>query len=232
MSQRHPAARRTAQKSDSEPDDVFVARVLHLGKWAERNQQVITVLMVVLAIGVAGLVYYRSYRRSLGQQAAQQLEQIYQTVGMADTEGARTELGTFLERFGGTPYAAEARLLLGDLYLRDGSPQQAQAVLRPLGESPSEPLEFQAAMLLAAAYEQDGQSVEAERTYLAIADRSDLDFQVLDALEAAARLRAARGDTDGALQLYERALSSLEEGAPERGLYQMRIQELRSATNA
>jgi predicted negative regulator of RcsB-dependent stress response len=232
MSQRHPAARRTTPQSSNEPDDVFVARVLHLGKWAERNQQVITVLLVVVAIGVAGLVYYRSYRRSLGQQAAQQLELIYQTVAMADTEGARTELATFLERFDGTPYAAEARLLLGDLYLRDGSPEQAQAVLRPLGESPGEPLEFQAAMLLAAAYEQDGQTADAERTYLAIADRSDLSFQVRDALEAAARLRAAQGDSAGALELYQRALESLEEGSPERGLYEMRIQEIRSASNA
>lgn len=229
MSQRHPAARRTAQKSDTEPDDAFVARVLHLGKWAEKNQQVITVLLVVIAIGVAGLVYYRSYRRSLAQQAAQELEQIYQTVGMSDVQGARTELGTFLERFGGTPYEAEARLLLGDLYLRDGSPQQAQAVLRPLGESPGEPLEFQAATLLAAAYEQDGQDAEAERIYLEIANGSELDFQVRDALEAAARLRAARADTDGALELYERALEGLEEGSPDRGLYQMRIEELRSA---
>jgi predicted negative regulator of RcsB-dependent stress response len=232
MSQRHPAARRTAPKSNNEPDDVFVARVLHVGKWAEKNQQLVTVLAVVLAIGLAGLLYYRGYRRSLGEQAAQQLEQIYQTVAMADVQGAQTELGTFLERFGGTAYEGEARLLLGDLYLRGGSPQQAQAVLRPLGESPGEPLEFQAATLLAAAYEQDGRGAEAERVYLEIANRSDLDFQVRDALEAAARLRAERGDTEGALDLYERALDGLEEGSPERGLYQMRMEELRSGSAA
>jgi hypothetical protein len=232
MSQRHPAARRTAQQSSDQPDDVFVARVLHAGKWAEKNQQVVTVLAVVFAIAVAGLLYYRSYRRSLGDQAGQQLEVIYQTVAMADLEGARTELGTFIERFGGTPYEAEARLLLGDLYLRDGSPQQAQAVLRPMGDSPGAPLEFQAAALLAAAYEQDGQAQEAERVYLTIADGSDLDFQVRDALEAAARLREARGDSQGALELYERVMEDLEEGAPERGLYEMRIEELRSATTA
>jgi predicted negative regulator of RcsB-dependent stress response len=232
MSQRHPAARRTPQHSSDQPDDVFVARVLHTTKWAESNQQVITVLAVVLAIAVAGLLYYRSYRQGLGVQAAQQLEVIYQTVAMADVEGARTELATFLERFGGTPYEAEARLLLGDLYLRDGSPQQAQAVLEPMGASPGAPLEFQAAALLAAAYEQDGQVAEAEQVYLAIANRSDLDFQVRDALEAAARLREQRGDSQGALELYERVLAELEEGSPERGLYEMRIEEIRSATTA
>src|SRR5688572_31213201 len=165
MPPKQPAARKSTQAA-GEPDDVFVSRVLHASKWAERNQQIITVLAVVAAISVAGLLYYRSYRRSLAEQAAQQLETIYQTVAISDAEGARTELGTFLERFGGTPYEAEARLLLGDLYLRDGSPQQAQAVLEPLGESPSDPLEFQAATLLAAAYEQDGQVDEAEEVYL------------------------------------------------------------------
>jgi predicted negative regulator of RcsB-dependent stress response len=223
---------KTQQDSSQEPDDVFVAKVLHAGKWAENNQQVITVLAVVVAIGIAGLLYYRSYRRSLGEQAAQQLELIYQTVAMADVEGARTELGTFIERFGGTPYEAEARLLLGDLYLRDGSPQQAQAVLRPLGDSPSAPIELQAAALLAAAYEQDGQVAEAERVYLAIADRSELDFEVRDALAAAARLRTERGDNAGALELYERAIEDLEEGDPERGLFEMRIEEIRVATAA
>ena len=232
MSQRNPGTSKTTSASSAEADDVFVSRVLHASKWAERNQQILTVLAVVAAISVAGLLYYRSYRRSLGEQAAQQLELIYQTVAISDTEGAKTELGTFLERFAGTAYEAEARILLGDLYLRDGSSQQAQAVLRPLGESPNGPLELQAATLLAAAYEQDGQAGEAEAIYLVIANRSDLDFQVRDALEAAARIRTERGDTEGAVELYERAIEGLEEGAPERGLFEMRIEEIRSATSA
>src|SRR5687767_9717379 len=127
MPKQQPAARKT--QASSEPDDVFVARVFHAGKWAEKNQQLLTILGVVVAIAIAGLIYYRGYRESLGEQASQQLELIYQQVAIPDVEGARTELGTFIERFGGTAYEAEARLLLGDLYLRDGSPQQAQAVL-------------------------------------------------------------------------------------------------------
>jgi predicted negative regulator of RcsB-dependent stress response len=223
---------RKIQQDSNEPDDVFVARVLHAGKWAERNQQLLTVLAVVAAIAIAGLLYYRSYRRSMNDRAAQQLELIYQTVAMADVEGARTELGTFIEQFGGTPYEAEARLLLGDLYLRDGSPQQAQAVLRPLGDSPRAPIELQAAALLAAAYEQDGQAQEAERIYLAIADRSELGFEVRDALGNAARLRTERGDREGAIELYERAMEDLEEGDADWGLFEMRLEEIRAALAA
>ncbi len=232
MAKRHPGARRARQDSSQEPDDIFVARVLHVGKWAEANQQLLTVLIVVVAIFVAGLVYYRNYRSSLNQQAAQQLETVYQTISLQDAEGAINELVTFLERFGGTAYEGEARLVLGELYLRDGRSEQAQAVLQPLGQSPRRPVELQGASLLAAAYEQVGRADEAERVYLAIANRSNLDFQVRNALSAAARIRRDRGDAPGAIELYQRALDGLDEDSPQRGLYEMRIAEIRSATNA
>jgi len=229
---KHPGSRKTRSQSASEPDDVFVARVLHLGKWAEANQQVLTVLIVVAAILMAGLVYYRNYRSSLNVQAAQQLELVYQTASIQDMEGAVNELTTFLERFSGTAYEGEARLVLGEIYLRDGRSEQAQAVLEPLGSSPRRPIELQGASLLAAAYEQVGRQQEAEQIYLTIASRSDLDFQVRNALAAAARIRSDRGDVAGAIQLFEQAIEGLEEDSPERGLYEMRIAELRAGTNA
>jgi predicted negative regulator of RcsB-dependent stress response len=229
MAQRQPGSRRA--KGSQDPDDVFVAKVLHAGKWAESNQQLITILIVIVAIAFAGLLYYRSYRGSLDQQAAQQLELVYQSVAIQDTEGAVGQLVTFLERFGGTAYAGEARLLLGDLYLRSDRAEQALAVLEPIGASPSSPIDLQAASLLAAAYEQVGRGEEAEATYMRIVDRSDMDFQVRNALAAAARIRGDRGDAAGAIELYERALDSLDAEDPQRGLYEMRIAEIRAATN-
>jgi predicted negative regulator of RcsB-dependent stress response len=229
---KHPGSRRTRPQSESEPDDVFVARVLHFGKWAEANQQLLTVLIIVAGILVAGLLYYRNYRSSLNVQAAQQLELVYQTASIQDMEGAVNELTTFLERFSGTAYEGEARLVLGQIYLRDGRSEQAQAVLEPLGSSPRRPIELQGASLLAAAYEQVGRQQEAEQIYLTIASRSDLDFQVRNALAAAARIRSDRGDVAGAIQLFEQAIEGLEEDSPQRGLYEMRIAELRAGTNA
>jgi tetratricopeptide (TPR) repeat protein len=184
-----------------------------------------------VAIAFAGLLYYRSYRGSLDQQAAQQLELVYQSVAIQDTEGAVGQLVTFLERFGGTAYAGEARLLLGDLYLRSDRAEQALAVLEPIGASPRSPVDLQGASLLAAAYEQVGRADEAEATYMRIVDRSDMDFQVRNALAAAARIRRERGDAAGAIQLYERALEGLEAEDPQRGLYEMRIAEIRAATS-
>ena len=81
------------------------------------------------------------------------------------------------------------------------------------------------------AYEQEQRWDEAEDTYLSIANRSELDFQVRDALASAARIRSAQGDNEGAIELYEQVLGELDDNAPERGQYEMRIQEIRSASN-
>ena len=230
MSQRHPGARRT-QKSHEDADDAFVAGVLDVTNWAQRNQQLLTVGAVIGVIALLSGFYYMNYRSQLQEQAAQQLEVIHQSISIQDTEAAKVDLATFLDRFSGTPHEGEARMMLGELYLQSDDPQQAIAVLRPIGASPRTPIAFQAAALLATAYEQEERWDDAQATYLAIANRSELDFQVRNALAAAARIRGAQGDAAGAIELYERVLAQLDENAPERGIIEMRIQEIRSGSS-
>ena len=59
----------------------------------------------------------------------------------------------------------------------------------------------------------------------------DLDFQVRDALQSAARIRADNGDATGAIELYERVLSEMDENDFDRGIFEMRIEELKVAMN-
>jgi len=217
-----------SKRHSGDQDDAFIARILDLSKWARNNQQAMTVAGALVAILLAGGLYYRNYQSQLRDQAAEQLETIHQSIAINDVLGAETDLVTFLDRFGSTAYAGEARLMLGELYLEGGNPQQALAVLEPLGSSPRRPIEFQGATLLGAAYEQEGRLDEAEETYLDIANRSELSFQIRDGLASAARIRALQGDAAGAIALYERVLEGLDETAPERGLYEMRIEEIRA----
>ena len=51
-----------------------------------------------------------------------------------------------------------------------------------------------------------------------------------EALERAAGLRMTRGNAAGAIELYDRALKTLPEGSPDRGVYEMRIAEARGAS--
>ncbi|MGB1658465.1 MAG: tetratricopeptide repeat protein [Longimicrobiales bacterium] len=230
MSKSNPGARRTSQNTH-DADDSFVVGVLEASNWAKANQQLMTVGGVLLAIVVAGGFYYLNYRSQMNDRAAESLEMIYQSISLSDTEGAKIDLATFLDQFGSTAYEGEARLVLGELYLESGDPQQALAVLEPIGQRPGSPVELQSATLLAQAYEQEGRWDEAEDTYLSIANRSDLDFQIRDALVAAARIRSAQGDSEGAIELYEEVLEELDQNAPERGQFEMRIQEIRSGSN-
>lgn len=230
MSKRNPGGRRTSQNTH-DADDSFVVGVLEASNWAKANQQLVTVGGVLLAIVVAGGFYYLNYRSQMSDRAAESLEMIYQSISLSDTEGAKIDLATFLDQFGNTAYEGEARLVLGELYLESGDPQQALAVLEPIGQRPGSPVELQGAALLAQAYEQEGRWEEAEDTYLSIANRSDLDFQIRDALVAAARIRNAQGDAEGAIELYEEVLEELDQNSPERGEFEMRIQEIRSGSN-
>ncbi|NJD20585.1 MAG: tetratricopeptide repeat protein [Gemmatimonadetes bacterium] len=214
------------QRQPELEEDVFVARVLEIGNWFKTHQQAVTIGSVVLVLAVASLLYYRNYKGSLIEQASTQLEEIHSQAAMGDTEGAKNALILYLDRFGSTPYVGEARMLLGEIYLSVGESEQALATLEPMAESPRDPLELQAAALLGAAYEQEGRLADAEATYLRIAERSPLDFQVRDALAAAARIRAAQGTAAGAAELYRRILDGLEEDAPDRGIWEMRLAEL------
>ena len=53
MAKRHPGSRRTYQEPSTDPDDIFIARVLEVGNWARGNQQLVTILGVVAVIAVA-----------------------------------------------------------------------------------------------------------------------------------------------------------------------------------
>ncbi len=219
---RHPSRTRKQEHED----DAFIAKILQLSHWAETHRQALFIVGAILVIGAGAGLYYRNYRSSLIGEAAQSMEQIHQSLSLQDSEGAKNQLVTFLQRFDGTPYAGEARMLLGQIYLENNQPQQAQAVLEPIAESPSKPIELQAAALLGAAYEQEKRWDDAEQVYMRIADRSKLDFEVRDALANAARIKAQQGDKAGAAKLYQRILASLGPNDPDRGLYKMRVQEM------
>ena len=226
MARRHSIAQKTPTRS-ADVDDVFLEKTIAVSGWAQRNRQTLTFGAIVLAVALAGGLYYLSYRKTHGERAAVELERVQQAVAFGDTATSKVELGRYIESFGNTPYADEARLLLGQLYLQSSQPDEAAQVLEPASDV-SAPLGRQAAMLLAKTREQQGQLDEAEALFVRIADRSDLDFEQREALEEAARIRARRGNRTGAAELYERMLEDMEERAPGRGVYEMRLEELRA----
>lgn len=221
---RHPAARR--KHSDEQAiEDPFIARILEVWVWVQGHTRAIVVGVVALGILVAGGLYYGNYRASLRVQAAEQLELIHQTVAAGGVEKAKSQLETFIARFPGAGPVAEARMLLGQLHLESGDAQAAIQILEPMARDLDSPLNLQAAFLLATAYEETGRADDAEALYLRTAHAARLDFQRHDALAAAARIRAQKGDAAGSRDLYRRLLKTLPHDDPQRALYQLRLAE-------
>ena len=210
----------------AEQEDVFVAKMVTFSDWAQKHRSSLTVGVVVLALGTVALVYYGNYRGSLNTAAAAQLEQLQQRLEQGDQAGVQADLQLYLERFSGTPFGDEARVVLAQLTAGMGDPAAAAEVLEPVAGDVEDPLGAQAAGLLAAISEDAGNLQVAEGLYERLADRAGLGFQVQDALADAARVKRDQGDIAGALALYDRLLEEMDEADPGRGVVEMRRAEV------
>lgn len=224
MAQRHPTPRKSGDQGH-EADDIFVAKVVEYSTWAQRNTQTLILMGIALVVVVGLLLYYAGVREDRELAAIQRLEAIHGTANFGSPETAKAELAEYLDRFGGTPYAAEARMLLAELYLRSDQPQQAVVALEEADISLREPMGIEVNHLLGKAHEAAGNLDRAEAIFLEVAERATMDFQRTQALADAARIRMEKGNPSGAAELYARIVEGMELNDPERGIYEMRRAE-------
>lgn len=227
---KHPGSRRVHQ--DAETEDAFIARMVEYGEWARRHSRAVTIGGILLLVVLAAGLYYVNHRASLESTATARLTELRQTVQSGNTALAIQDLESFLATFPGTDAADEARVLLGEVYLREGRYQEAIRAVEPMADDPGEPLGAAAAFLLAAAHEQADEPQRAESVYLEIADEAAMPHQRRRAMADAARIRMQADDPAGAAQLYGRLVQDLEEGDPQRALYEMRRAEAEAMTAA
>ncbi len=227
MSKRHHPSSRRTPKTPHDQDDAFVAGVIDFSEWTRTHRQALTLIVVAFVLLVAGGIYYRNFQRELTVQAVNRLERIHETISLSALEDAKAQLSSFLDSFEGTNQAREAVILLGRLHLESGDAPVAINVLERADLGFRDPIGIQGNSLLARAYEHQGRWPEAEEKYLEVADRADFDFQIRAALSSAARARRRQQDFDGAAELYERILATFEENDPGKGLYELRLAEVR-----
>lgn len=223
---RHPTARRVHR--EEAPDDVFVARVLESSAWAKKHGRTLVIGGIIAAVVILGLVYFLMSRRNQSAQAAAQLTQVRAVALSGNTQLSIRELEQFLERFGGTPSAPEARLMLGRAYLEAGQIQLAQQTVQPIAGDLDSAMGVNAAFLLASTYEAAQEPHRAEELFLSVAEEARFLFQKQDALDNAARIRLQRGDAAQAAELYERLLEMTPLGNAERPVFELRLGEARA----
>lgn len=225
MAKRYPnAPKRDKKVSD---DDAFVAGVLEASNWAKENQQTLVAAGIVLAIAAAVGWYLMSVSARQQNDALIELERVTSIAASGDVEQGKAELVAYLDDFGGTPYADEARLELATLYLETDLPTRALETIAEADAGPRDPMGPQFLSLEAKAHEAAGALAEAESTYMRLADVAAYDFQRRTALEDAARIRALLEDYAGAAQIWSDLAAELEASDPQQGVYRMRAAEMR-----
>lgn len=227
MSKKHPTSPNRPRESKVSDDDKFVAGVLEASTWAQRNQMKLVIAgVVLLVIAVASWVIVQD-RARLSDRALMELEQVTGTAQVGDPEQAKVELAQYIENYGGTQFADEARLHLATLYLETEQAGQALSVLNQSGIGPRDLLGPQVLSLQARAYEAQGEWQRAADTYLRLSETAELEFQRRSGKEDAARVMAEMGDFTAAADLYLELQEGLEPSDPQLGIYRMREQEMR-----
>lgn len=206
-------AKRGKERSEHH-EDPFVERILQASAWAQENLTVVVFATVILAAGVAGILYYRSYQQTVREQAAVQLQNLAATLPGLDPVLAADTLRSFVDRYRGTQAADEARALLARVRLDEGQPAEAIEILRPALERGADtPVGFATRMLLAAAHEMQGEVDAALGIYAELGQAARLPFQRRRALADRARLLAEQGRFGDAAAIY----GELAERAEEAG---------------
>lgn len=210
-------------------EDQFITTVVRLAEWARRNGRALVIGGAALAIVVFGVRYYVNYQSQVRETASAELRAIRGQLRMGTANEVVERLRSFLVQFEGTEYAAEARVLLAHSLLLSNRPGEAIEAARPTASNlGSDHMANRAAFLLAAAYEEAGDTASALSVYAQLGDALEQRVQKSRALEAVARLEAARSNRAVAARTYERLVELTPESAPAHAFYEMRAAEMRA----
>lgn len=224
MAKRRPTSSRQTPKGTA--DDAFAARVLEFWAWSRTRTELLVAMIVVVLVLVAGTVYYVNHRATQREAAAAQLENLQQASSFEDPVSVIGDFRNFLNRYGGTPYAAEGRLVLAELLLSEDRVGEAIEALEPIAPSFGDPLGLQATILLASALEEAEEWDRAAEVYESLSHDASFSHQRREATEGLARVRLAQGDSAAARAAYRRLLEEADLSTEARSYVEMRLAEI------
>ncbi|HTR20666.1 MAG TPA: tetratricopeptide repeat protein [Gemmatimonadales bacterium] len=178
-------------------------RLEALLEWAKRNRGTAITIAVIAVLG--GLLFAWSILSRSQQEAA---------AGTGLGQGrfawesknyalAASELSRVRENYSGTRAAQEATIMLAQVRLAQGQPQQAIEVLSKFAGEANRDYQAQAYGLLGAAYENISRPKDAAETYQKAASAARFPFLAAQYLSDAGRAWLAAGDTAQSKAAYE-----------------------------
>jgi len=181
--------------------------------WLQRHRKPVSWVATAAVIG-AGLFAWKVISTRKGEEvASQQLNSARFALDSKNYALAASELSRISANYSGTRSANEASILLAQVRLAQGQPQQAIEALKDY--APGAPSEYraQAYGLLGAAYENIGRPKEAADAYQLAAGAAPMPFLQGQFLADAGRTWLAVGDTAKAKAAYEEIVARLDSTA-------------------
>src|SRR5574341_1203260 len=182
--------------------------------WVSAHRQLSYWIGTILVVAAVLFVWQLSTKRRSEEIASRELQGARFAFENQNLPLAASELARVIENYSGTNAAEEGRLLLANVRLLQGQPQQGVEVLRDYAAGAGGAYRSQAYGLLGAAFENLGRFREAAEAYENGAAAAHLDFQKGQMLSDAGRAWTSAADTTKAVQVYQRLVKELpNEGA-------------------
>jgi tetratricopeptide (TPR) repeat protein len=197
--------------------------------WLNAHRQLAYWIGTVLVVGIVLIVWQMSTSRRSEEIANRELQSARFAFENQNLPLAASELARVVENYSGTNAAEEGRLLLANVRLLQGQPQQAVAVLQDHAGSAGRAYQSQAYGLLGAAYENLGRFREAGDAFERGAGAASMDYQKAQLLSDAGRAWTTAGDTTRAIAAYRRIVDEFsKEGTATEA--KVRLAELTKGT--
>jgi tetratricopeptide (TPR) repeat protein len=193
--------------------------------------------VIALVVLLAGFFVYRGVSRGAEEEAARDYLMARQGYFAGNYQLAVSDLQGFLDRHGGTPYADDALLFLGESQLQAGQPAEAVTTLQELlDEHGSSPLADNARRLLAVAYGQAGQLERAVAMYREAIENAPFDEQKLQLHASLAGLYETQSRKEEAVAEYQAIIELQPEGPAadeaRREIAELTVRPLTAAESA
>jgi len=172
--------------------------------WFNAHRQLSYWVGAVVAVAVVLFVWQLSTKRRSEDIASSKLQGARYAFENQNLPLAASELARIVEDYSGTNAASEGRLLLANVRLLQGQPQQVIAVLGDWAPGAGRAFRAQAYGLLGGAYENMGRFREAGQAYEDGSAAARLDFLKAQMLSDAGRAWTFAPDTAKAIAVYRR----------------------------
>ncbi|PYO87947.1 MAG: hypothetical protein DMD66_08800 [Gemmatimonadetes bacterium] len=181
--------------------------------WIRAHRRFTSWAGTVLVVGALLFIWTLSTKQRAEEIASRNLAGARFAFDNQNLPLAASELAKVIEDYSGTNAAQEGRLLLANVRLLQGQPQQAVAVLRDYAAGAGRAFRGQAYSLLGNAYENMGRTREAGDAYEQGSAAAPLDFLKAQLLADAGRAWTSAADTAKAVAAYRRIVSEFPKEA-------------------